>query len=57
MCVDRAVVAASAGTAPGGSLFRAIQANAAEFVTKPRAAFSSPALWMVAGVYGGGLGV
>mmetsp|Transcript_494 Transcript_494/g.1145 ORF Transcript_494/g.1145 Transcript_494/m.1145 type:complete len:503 (-) Transcript_494:139-1647(-) len=52
MCVDKAVVAAAAGTAPGGSLFRAIFANAAEFVKKPRVAFSAPALWMVAGVYG-----
>ena len=52
MCVDRAVVAHSAGTAPGGSLFRAIVDAASEFVTKPRVAFRSPALWMVAGVYG-----
>ena len=52
MSVDRAVVAAAAGTAPGGSLFRAIAASAAEFVTNPRAAFANPALWMVAGVYG-----
>ena len=53
MCVDRAVVAAAAGTAPGGSLFRAIAGVAGEFVTKPRVAFAQPALWMVAGVYGG----
>ena len=52
MSVDRAVVAAAAGTAPGGSLFRAIAANAAEFVINPRAALANPALWMVAGVYG-----
>ena len=52
MCVDRAVVAAAAGTAPGGSLFRAIAGVAGEFVTKPRVAFAQPALWMVAGVYG-----
>jgi hypothetical protein len=52
MCVDRAVVAASAGTAPGGSVFRAIAANALEFIKKPRVAFAQPALWMVAGVYG-----
>ena len=44
MSVDRAVVAAAAGTAPGGSLFRAIAASAAEFVTNPRAAFANPAL-------------
>ena len=42
MSVDRAVVAAAAGTAPGGSLFRAIAASAAEFVTNPRAAFANP---------------
>ena len=53
MCVDRAVVAAAAGTAPGGSLFRAIAGVAGEFVTKPKTAFAQPALWMVAGVYGG----
>jgi hypothetical protein len=53
MCVDRGVVAAAAGTAPGGSLFRAIASVAGEFVTKPKIAFTSPALWMVAGVYGG----
>ena len=52
MCVDRGVVAAAAGTAPGGSLFRAIASVAGEFVTKPKIAFTSPALWMVAGVYG-----
>ena len=52
MCVDRAVVSAAAGTAPGGSVFRAIAANAAEFLRKPRVAFTQPALWMVAGVYG-----
>ena len=53
MCVDRGVVASAAGTAPGGSLFRAIASVAGEFVTKPKAAFGAPALWMVAGVYGG----
>ena len=53
MCVDRAVVAAAAGTAPGGSLFRAIAGVAGEFVTKPKTALAQPALWMVAGVYGG----
>jgi hypothetical protein len=53
MCVDRAVVAAAAGTAPGGSLFRAIAGVAGEFVAKPKVAFAQPALWMVAGVYGG----
>ena len=52
MCVDRAVVSAAAGTAPGGSVFRAVAANAAEFLRKPRVAFAQPALWMVAGVYG-----
>jgi hypothetical protein len=52
MCVDRAVVAAAAGTAPGGSVFRAIAANAAEFFRQPRVALKQPALWMVAGVYG-----
>jgi len=45
-------VAASAGTAPGGSLFRAIFAQASSFVKQPRVAFTSPALWMVACVYG-----
>tara|TARA_B110000259_G_scaffold56074_2_gene66137 strand:+ start:356 stop:1729 length:1374 start_codon:yes stop_codon:yes gene_type:complete len=53
MCVDRAVVAAAAGTAPGGSLFRAIASVGSEFVTKPKTAFAQPALWMVAGVYAG----
>ena len=53
MCVDRGVVAAAAGNAPGGSLFRAIGANAAEFVTKPKVAFGQPAVWIVAAVYGG----
>ena len=52
MCVDRAVVSAAAGTAPGGSVFRAVATNAAEFLRKPRVAFAQPALWMVAGVYG-----
>ena len=52
MCVDRAVVAAAAGTAPGGSVFRAVATNAAEFLRNPRVAFAQPALWMVAGVYG-----
>ena len=52
MSVDRAVVAAAAGTAPGGSLFRAIAANAGEFIRKPRKAFAQKSLWMVAGVYG-----
>jgi len=47
LCVDRAVVAAAAGNAPGGALFRAIAAAASEFVTKPKVAFTSPALWMV----------
>ena len=49
--VDRAVVSAAAGRAPGGSLFRALAANAAEFVTRPAAAFGSRAVWLVAGVY------
>jgi len=53
MCVDRAVVSAAAGTAPGGSLARAIFAAASEFFKRPKVAFTSPALWMVAGVYGG----
>ena len=53
MCVDRAVVSAAAGTAPGGSLARAIFGAAGEFVKNPKVAFTSPALWMVAGVYGG----
>lgn len=53
MCVDRAVVAAAAGTAPGGSLFRAIGSVGGEFVTRPKTAFAQPALWMVAAVYGG----
>ena len=53
MCVDRGVVSAAAGNAPGGSLFRAIAANAAEFVTKPKVAFGQPAVWIVAAVYGG----
>lgn len=53
MCVDRAVVSAAAGTAPGGSLARAIFAAASEFFKHPKVAFTSPALWMVAGVYGG----
>ena len=53
MCVDRGVVAAAAGNAPGGSLFRAIGAVAGEFVTKPKVAFGQPAVWIVAAVYGG----
>lgn len=53
MCVDRGVVMAAAGAAPGGSLFRAIGGAASEFLVKPKVAFTSPALWMVAGVYGG----
>ena len=53
MCVDRGVVAAAAGNAPGGSLFRAIGAAAGEFVTKPKVAFGQPAVWIVAAVYGG----
>ena len=48
MCVDRGVVAAAAGNAPGGSLFRAIGAVAGEFVTKPKVAFGQPAVWIVA---------
>ena len=47
--VDRAVVAAAAGN---GGVFRHIARGFAEFVTKPRAAFTSPALGMVVGVYG-----
>jgi hypothetical protein len=49
MCVEHA----AAGTAPGGSLARAIFGAAGEFVKNPKVAFTSPALWMVAGVYGG----
>ena len=46
MCVDRAVVSAAAGTAPGGSLARAIFAAASEFFKHPKVAFTSPALWI-----------
>ena len=52
MCVDRAVVAHTAGNSPGGSLFGAIGSAAYEFMSRPRSAFGSSALWMVAGVYG-----
>jgi hypothetical protein len=34
--LHRGVVSAAAGTAPGGSLFRAIAVAASEFVTKPK---------------------
>eukprot|EP00977_Amphora_coffeiformis_P011596 scaffold2782_cov182-Amphora_coffeaeformis.AAC.26 len=49
MSVDRAVVSY---TATGGSLTRGISKAAVEFLRQPRQALASPALWMVAGVYG-----